>query len=255
MDHTQRGLGGRFLFGGSTAVGPPARCWLADFGAGLLIVYSHDGPFGIYGSRIFVPRPKESQEKRPKLVKQIDSPEQILLTCLLSAAGRWTDILPEVARQEQGNWWLLRMYGVDSLAYFGYDRKSYRGTETIRAVAAVSFAFRRVFGAIRCSGECKTIRTLGDFLATASCDEWDICYECIDPRAPFHPVIRPREDRTLALVGNIPYNVEFGKTEMQLPSTRCLSHPVCGRCRDAQQMEDLRYLDRHNYGPSSSNSS
>ena len=96
---------------------------------------------------------------------------------------------------------------------------------------------------------------LWDFAAMASCDEWSICHACIYPNAPFFPVIRPRVDRTLALVGNIPYNVELGKTEMQLPTTRCVSHPLCGRCRDAQDREDLRYLDRHTYDSSRSDSS
>ena len=116
---------------------------------------------GFNGSRIFVPWPNNSGEQRPVLVENYDSHEQIILTCLLSAAGLWSDILPDFTMQEYGNWWLLRMFGGNRLEQFGYGRKATRGTETFRAVAAVNFAFHRVFGARRCTGECKTIRTLG----------------------------------------------------------------------------------------------
>ena len=214
------------------------------WGAGLHLVYSHDCPFGIYGSCIFVPWTKNSGEKRPVLVENYDSHEQILLTCLLSAAGLWSDILPDFTMQEYGNWWLLRMFGGNRLEQFGYGRKATRGTETFRAVAAVNFAFHRVFGAIRCTGECKTIRTLGDFLWGASCDEWDFCYECIDPRAPFHSVVRPNAERPLVLVDGRPYPLAVGETEIQIPCTRCRTHPMCGRCRHAMQMEDLSHYDR-----------
>ena len=143
-----------------------------------------------------------------------------------------------------------------SHAGFGYDRKSDMDNETIRAVAAVSFTFHRVFGAIRCSGECDATRTLSDFAAMASCDEWSSCHVCIDPNAPFYPVIRPRADRTLALVENRMYDVELGKTEMQLPTTtRCASHPICGRCRDAEERRDRYHFDRHTYDSSCSDSS
>ena len=148
---------------GFSAVVPPNSGHPHDvgwpvWGAGLLLVHSHDGPFGIYGSRIFVPWPTDSEEKRPILVENFDSPEQILLTCLLSAAGLWTDILPEVTMQEKGNWWLLHMYGESRWDYFDYDHKASRAKETLRTVAAVSFAFHRVFepfgaqGSVRPSG-------------------------------------------------------------------------------------------------------
>ena len=214
------------------------------WGAGLLMVHSHDGPTGIYGSRIFEPWPKNSGEKRPVLVENYDSHEQIILTCLLSAAGQWSDILPDFTMQEYGNWWLLRMLGGDRLAEFGYDRKATRGTETLRAVAAVNFAFHWVFGTIRCTGECKAIRSLGDFLWGASCDEWDFCYEWIDPRAPFHSVVRPNAERPLVLVYGKPYPLAVGETKMQIPCTRCRTHPMCGRCRHALRMEDLSQIER-----------
>ena len=124
--------------------------------------------------------------KRPILVENFDSAEQILLTCLLSAAGLWSDIWPKITMQDQANWWLLHVYGESRWGYFDFDNKASRAKETLRAVAAVNFAFHRVFGAIRCKGKCMTIRTLGDFLSNSSCDEWDFCFECIDPRAPFH---------------------------------------------------------------------
>ena len=246
---------------GFSTVVPPLSGFPQDvgwpiWGAGLRIVYSHDGPFGIYGTRIFVPFPADSMQNKPIVVQNYDTPEQILLTSLLSAAGRWTATLPQKSKYDHGNWWLLRMFGTYcGRADFGYDRKSNLGMETFRAVAAVSFDFHRVFGAIRCSGECKATRTLGDFAAMASCDEWSICHECIDPNAPFYPVIRPRADRTLALVENRMYDVELGKTEMQLPTTRCASHPVCGRCRDAEERRDRYHLDRHTYDSSCSDSS
>ena len=62
------------------------------WGAGLRIVYSHDGPFGIYGSRSFVAFPADSNENRPIVVHNFDSPEQSSYVPL-SAAGRWTDTL------------------------------------------------------------------------------------------------------------------------------------------------------------------
>ena len=246
---------------GFSSVVPPLSDFPDDvgwpiWGAGLRIVYSHDGPFGIYGSRMFVPFPADSMERRPILVQNYDTPEQILFTSLLSAAGRWTDSLPQKSRHDHGNWWLLRMFGTYcGRASFGYDRKSTLGIETIRAVAAVSFDFHRAFGAIRCSGECKFTRTLGGFSAMASSDEWNISHQCIDPNAPFYPVIRPRADRTLCLVENRMYDVALGKTEMQLPTTRCASHPVCGHCRNAKETRDRYYFVRHTYESSNSDSS
>ena len=141
---------------GFSTVVPPLSGFPQDvgwpiWGAGLRIVYSHDGPFGIYGTRIFVPFPADSNQNRPIVVQNYDTPEQTLLTSLLSAAGRWTDTLPQKSKYDHGNWWLLRMFGTYcGRADFGYDRKSNLGNETFRAVAAVSLAFHHVFGAIRC---------------------------------------------------------------------------------------------------------
>jgi hypothetical protein len=61
----------------------------------LSIVYCHDGPFGIYGARIFVPFPASAAQTRPVEVQSYDSTEQILLMSLLSTAGRWNDTLSE----------------------------------------------------------------------------------------------------------------------------------------------------------------
>jgi hypothetical protein len=123
-----------------------------NWGAGLTITHCHDGPFGIYGDRIFVPFPALPLRVRPIVVQCYDSPEQILLTSLLSAVGRWTITLSEDVRYYYGNWWLLRMFGTNCRQYgFGYNRKSSMAYDTIRAVAAASPTFHRTFGAIRCA--------------------------------------------------------------------------------------------------------
>ena len=57
------------------------------WGAGLRIVYSHDGPFGIYGSRSFVAFPADSNENRPIVVQNFDSPEQ---SSYVPSARCWT---------------------------------------------------------------------------------------------------------------------------------------------------------------------
>jgi hypothetical protein len=235
--------------------GFPVDVGWPNWGKGLRIVYSHDGPFGIYGTRIFVPFPASAAQERPVVVQSFDSPEQIILTSLLSAAGRWNDTLSTKSRYDHGNWRLLRMYGShDRHCGFGYDRKSNLGSETIRVVAAVSFSFHRTFGAIRCSAECDTTRTLGDFDSDESCDEWILCHTCIDPNAPFHPIIRSATNGTLALAGNRLYEVEIGQTEMQLPTKNCKSHPVCGRCRYEQNRQLEADLEQHYEDPWSSDS-
>ena len=225
---------------GFSSVVPPSSEYPNDigwetWGAGLLIVYSHDGPFGIYGSRFFVPFPRDSREERPVEVQNYDSREQILFTSLMSAAGRWTATLPQNTRYFHGNWWLLRMFGDSNRrADFGYHRKSRFGFGTIRAVAAVSFSFHRAFGAIRCSGECRFSKTLGSFCSDHSCNAWTPCFECVDPKEPYFPMHRPRTYKTRCTVDNKTYDVELGKTETQLPSAFGASHPVCGHCRDAE---------------------
>ena len=247
---------------GFSSVVPPSSEFPDDvgwpvWGAGLLVAYSHDGPFGIYGTRFFVPFPEDPERRRPVEVQNYDSREQILLTSLLSAAGRWTATLPQDTKYFHGNWWLLRMFGDDNRrTHFGYHRKSVFGFETIRAVAAVCHRFHRTFGAIRCSGECKFSGTLGSFCSAALCNEWTPCFECIDPAAPYFPVYRPRADRTHCIVDNRMYDVELGKAETQIPSSICASHPLCGQCRDAEDSRSRYYgddQDGYTYDSSDSN--
>ena len=80
---------------GFSSVVPPNSGHPLDVGwpvwvVGLLLVYSHDGPFGIYGNRIFVPWPKDSGERGPFWLKTLtrQNKSYSLAFCLLPDCGR-----------------------------------------------------------------------------------------------------------------------------------------------------------------------
>jgi hypothetical protein len=123
---------------------------------------------------------------------------------------------------------------------FGYDRKTCRAFETIRAVAAVSFSFHRTFGAIRCAGNCKATRTLGDFDYDASCNVSRACYTCINPSAPFVPIVRSDNGEKVYADNRYFELDDFNITEWQVPSASCASHPTCGFCRSEEEQEQDR---------------
>jgi hypothetical protein len=228
--------------------GFPLDVGWATWGAGLTTVYSHDGPFGIYGKRIFVPIVETDLLIRPIVVQNFDTSEQILVTSLLSAAGRWTPVLSKEAKLACGNWWLLRMFGSQCRTFgFGYNRKTNLALETLRAVAAVSFGFHRMFGAIRCSA-CKTTRTLGDFDGSLSSNVRRCCFICSDPSSPLIPVTRS-DSGDEAYADNHIVDCDPDQTEVRTPTLLCNSHPVCGRCRYAEESDlDAAYARRDRFG-------